>query len=122
MIELYNIVNHKTNVKGYWKDNNKIYKDYIEVKKYNSIGNHFLKLKNELFKDKKQIAIFYIDYNLSINGIAKIENNSRITYIKNNAIEVKVKLSCKYIQSLINKYGGLTIFKNKDNYIISVWY
>lgn len=116
MIKLYDIVNYKTNIKGFWIDKGKIYTDNIRIKKL-KYGYNILESKRILFNVKKQLAIFYIDKNK-----AYIENKQRDKTILKHCIRYKEKhLKKAYIKALLIQHKGLTIYKHKKYYIIEIW-
>ena len=115
-LQLHDIVKHKTNIRGYWLDNGKVYKDNIEVKEIYSYNNLNVSIK-KLFVIKKQLAVFYKRFNK-----AYIEyNDNSIDELKTCIVINVKKLSAKHIQNLLFKHNGLTIFKNKYDYTIEIW-
>ncbi len=116
MIKIHDIVKHRSDVRGYWLDNGKVYHDNIEVKEINSYNNLNVSIK-KLFVIKNQIAVFYKKFNK-----AYIEyQNGHIIELKTCIIINVKKLSKEHIKTLLFKHGGLTIFKNKYDYTIEIW-
>lgn len=115
-IYLYNVVKQKTNVLGYWKEGNKIYIDYIEIKKHNK--NTIKKAKKDLFLQGEK-AVFY-----KIGNKAYIENQQGKIDILNNRIECKRKKSYKNIETIktiLKQYSGCTVYNKKDSVLIEVY-
>lgn len=116
MIKLYDIVNYKTNIRGYWLDKNKVYKDNIRISNIKT-NIRFKTEKHFLFDYKKQLAVFYIKFDR-----AYIENKEGDITILKNLIEYRLnKLSKDKIKELLYKYNGLTIIKEKNCYVIQIW-
>lgn len=116
MIKLFDIVNYKTGVKGFWIDKNKIYIDNVRIKEVKE-GYSFVISKRILFNVKKQKAIFYIN-----KGKAYIEDIKGNKTILNHCIRYKENhLKTSYIKTLLNQHSGLTIYKNENDYTIELW-
>lgn len=116
---------NKSNIRGIWQDKNKLYYDNIKIIEYNMpiIGvfyqDIFLKYLNTIKECYNQECIFYtiddigyIFYNK--NKIDILSNKAHITIDKN-----KLKIT---LQAILKLYNGLTIYKNKNNYYIEVFY
>jgi len=116
MYKIYDVVNYKTDVKGYWIDNNKVYVDNInilEVKSIKELNN----IKQKLFIIKKQLAVFYIKDN-----VAYIESKNDDKIILKHNIQYKEKhISEAYIKELLLQHNGITIFEYNGYYIIDIW-
>ena len=116
MIKLFDVVNYKTNVKGYWLDNGKIYIDNVNIIDIYSLNN-FKAYKQKLFKGNHQLAVFYIKGNK-----AYIENRQGNITILKHCIRYKEKhISKAYFKALLLQHKGLTIYKNDNNYTIEIW-
>jgi hypothetical protein len=116
MIKLYNILNksNRTDIKGFWIDNNKIYIDRIAIIKCNHTFDIY---KNKLFNELNQLAIFYIKGNK-----AYIEDKQgNITVLANHIKLYRKYLKLAEIKALLKEYNGLTIFKKNNNYLIDIW-
>ena len=116
MYKIYDIIKEKSNVRGYWIDNNKLYKDNInilEVKSIRELNN----IKQKLFVIKKQLAVFYLKFNKAF-----IESsNGDIQVLKHNIQYKEKHITKDYLKALLLQHGGLTVFKCKDYYIIDIW-
>ena len=116
MINLYDIVDYKTNIRGYWIDNNKVYIDNIRISNIKT-DLRFKTEKSFLFKYKNQLAVFYKKFNK-----AYIESvNGDIQVLEHNIQYKEKRITKDYLKALLLEHGGLTIFKCKDYYIIDIW-
>jgi len=120
MIKLFDVVKYKTNVKGYWLNNEgKLFIDNIDIKNYIECRQYknFIAYKKYMFKIKKQLAVFYIKGNK-----AYIENRQGNIDILSHCISWKEKhITKKYIKALLFQHKGLTIYKNENDYTIEIW-
>ena len=117
MIKLFDVVNYKTNVKGYWLDNGKIYIDNVNIKEFSKENYAFIISKRKLFRIKKQLAVFYIK-----NNIAYIEDcKGNITILKNKIAWNEKRITKEYLKILLLQHKGLTIYKNDNDYTIEIW-
>ena len=116
MYKLYDIVKHKTSIKGFWLNKGKVYIDNINIIFCN--GNYsFNGYKHILFEQKQQEAIFYIK-----NNQAYIENKQgNLTILKHRICYREPSLKCSYIKELLKQHGGLTIYRKANHYIIEIW-
>jgi hypothetical protein len=113
MYKLYDIVNYKTDTRGYWLYNNRVYRDNIKILHIKDIKDY----KHILFNDKKQEAIFYI-----VNNKAYIEYKQGNRSILKHCIRYKEKHITKgYLKALLYQHKGLTIYKHKGYYTIEIW-
>jgi hypothetical protein len=110
----------KTSARGFWRDNNKTYYDYINVQ---SIAlqkpfllNHISALQNEY----NQLAMFYIQDNTAYiyTSQEKIE-----ALTKRTIYTVKGFKDLRHtIKNCLAIYGGLTVYKLDNNlYNIECW-
>jgi hypothetical protein len=118
MILLYDIVKHKTNVRGYWKDGKKLYKDNIQIlkiEKNNQLQfNYAVKV---LFNEKAQECIFY-----KMGNFAFIQDNQGNTEVLKKVMRFYYyELKPSIIKNLLKKYNGLTVFKRDKIYMIETW-
>jgi len=122
MYTLY-IVNNskKSDILGLWYNKGKLYRDYIHIKAYRTkkdlqgdIDKLFLQGEN---------AIFYTEKNLvDKESMAYIINRQEdITTLYNRQVLKRYKLSITEIKSLLEQYGGLTIYKYDKRYIIEIY-
>ena len=108
----------KTNVRGFWLDDKKIYYDY-------------LKIQSLAFVDKKALA----GIGASFNELALFFIGGKFGFIytcKSGKTEVlrKVKRSShtgfkglkKAIRGFINAYGGVTVYKKDSYYLLECFY
>ena len=110
---IYQVVNYKTNIRGYWRDDNgKLYKDNIKQVKYIEA------VKNRLF-DSGELAVLYINN----KGQAVIESNDGSETILKNKVSIEFKVfSIKILKDFLKKYGGVTVYKLHTGYIVEAWY
>lgn len=116
---VYDIVEHETNTKGFWLNNGKVYVDNIKEAHFPfKECNGFKNLVNELFITKKQEAIFYIQGNK-----AYIEHkNGKIDVLSQRIQWIdKFEPSKDYIRTILELHKGLTIDKDGDYYILTIW-
>jgi hypothetical protein len=116
MIRLYDISTKKTNIAGLWKsDSDKLFKDYINIKLCKVLDQG---TKDNLFIEKKQLAIFY-----AVNNCyAVIEDaQGNKSELKKRKIFQCKRLRASRIKNILNVYGGCTIYHKKNNYLIEVW-
>jgi len=115
MIKLLIPQNKKTNIRGYWKDSNKLYRDYHIENRFKNLSIYEL----EKIKDiKKQICLFY-----------QVKNTGFIFYDKNKTKILKYKkifiynrIKKEVFKKLLSQYNGLTVYKTAKNYRIEVFY
>jgi hypothetical protein len=109
MYNLYTIAKKKTGILGLWQDKEgKIYRDKIFIKEYFSCTYAFLQGKRKLFSqgDKK----------------AFVENkDGKIDILRHRIAWNENKLKPSLVKALLVQHGGLTIFKNENDYTIEIW-
>jgi hypothetical protein len=116
MLKIYDIVKTKTNVKGYWKQGNKLYSDNIKF--YYPLNKNDFDLKLDLlFDTEKQEAVF-IEHGQQAfchykNGETKVYNHKITLYRKS--------LSFNEIKNLLDENGGLTVSKREDYFKLEYW-
>lgn len=118
---IYEVTKQKTNIKGFWQDNNgKVYIDNIKLYFPKSFPEFESKI--DLMFLQKEKCIFTLS-----KGKAFIiyENDYPVTLTK-RIVLYRDKLSFNEIKDLLNKYNGITIFwDNSDNEIenfkIVIW-
>jgi len=118
---LFKVVKHKTNIEGYWKDSEgKTHIDNIEAKNYGAIDSYYFRLEVQRLLKSGEVCIFYKDfYN---NGVIEYEGNKSETLRTRLEMIQNIKPSESKIQGLVNKYGGLTLYKLADNcYVIEIY-
>jgi hypothetical protein len=115
MFTLYSVTKNKSDTIGFWKDDTqKIYKDYIILKKLKYIK--FQQGIAKLFRQGEK-AVFYESL-----GLGYIESSEGKTEVLKHRIELKEKhLSAGYVKALLNNHNGLTIFREKQGYKIIIW-
>ena len=120
MIKLYTIAKEKTNILGLWQDKRgKIYFDNILIKNYNNTPKGmtlFYKNKEKLF-NKGEKAVFAVQKNIAI--IFYYEGCQEI--LKHKIELKKDKLYHNELKNLLKVYGGLTIFKRENDFLIEIW-
>ena len=119
--KIYLPVKHKTNIKGYWIDNGKIYKDNLtdNTLTINTPDNSILRY---LCIEHKQLAIFYTDSN---NRAYVYDNRkNRTDILKSFVIHYHrgFKGLKGKIKGLLDIYGGVTVYKIDGLYKIVCYY
>ncbi len=117
---IFNIVQHKTDIRGYWIDKGKVYIDNIELLQYSIIDKEsFLRKIHLMFLDGEQ-AVFYKDfYNI---GNVRYSNGS--WQVLKNRIEIieNKNPSNEYIKLLLKNCNGLTIYKiDNGKFLIEIY-
>ena len=110
---LYTITKEKSNIKGFWQDDNKkVYIDNIKIIDYSE------KAKLELFKSG-ELSVLY-----SEDNTAYIESkNGHIDVLRvKNIIHYK-SINVSLIKELLSIYNGFTVYKNKtfNDFTIEIW-
>ena len=112
-------INKKSDIRGYWIDKNRLYKDNLSLKEYNSIDfNSLDKIKQNL----RQICLFY-----SYNNIGNIYySKNKINQLKNKIIyrigKGNFRGLKRSIKELLSKFEGLTVYKQKEGYLLEAYY
>jgi len=116
---LYNIVPYKTDIKGYYiNDNGKIFSDNIIQKKYTIINKNLLDYNiRELFVNGEE-CIFYKD--IHDNGIIQYPNGTR-DILPNKRIFKRHNITRSILKGLLRLYGGCTIYKHEGYFTIEVY-
>ena len=117
MKTLYIPVKEKSNIRGLWKDKNKVYFDNLITREYFSEKYAFLMAKRKLFIEKNQEAIFYTEKNQAFIE----DKNGKIETLSNRIIIQINKIKPSFIKLLLNNFNGLTIFKIDNHYKIELW-
>ena len=116
---LFTVCNKKTNVKGFWIDNDKIYRDNLIIKDYTLINSdQFRSAKRTMFNNG-ELAVFFI--NPKGQGIIEALNGEK-TILYHNKVYNVARLKASFIKVLLKKYGGLTVYRGDDSYRIEVYY
>lgn len=114
---LFNVVKHNTNIKGYWQDDNKVFIDNIVIVPCKT--KEILKDKiNELFKIG-ELAVFYTSAEKRY-----IQNNKGTTTTLNKKEIFKYRKGYRNIQiikDILKKYGGCTVYNKKGYILIEVY-
>jgi hypothetical protein len=118
MIILYDIVKHKTDIRGYWKEGNKLFCDNIQIlaiqKSEELRFNYAVKV---LFEDKKQQEIFY-----KIGNIAFIQDKlGNVEVLKTCQRFYFKNLKPSTFKKLLKENGGFTVYKRKNLFMIETW-
>ncbi len=118
MYKLYNVNNKiKSDIKGFWQDNNKkIYIDNININ-YCYTDYKLLNLMRKSFLSGEK-ACFYTDNDKAFI----LSNDGKKTILRNKKTLKRHKLSVNEIKYLLSIYEGLTIFKKEYCYIIEIFY
>lgn len=113
-IKVYTPCNFETNIKGYWLANNeKLHIDDIFIQSVNTY--QFQRLKHSLYK-RGEKAIFYVQ-----NGQAHIEDKEGLTLLKRKRIFPHNNLNDELIKDYCKTFGGCTVFKIENSFIVEVW-
>ena len=116
---LFTVCNKKTNIKGFWLDNNKIYRDNLIIKDYTLINlDQFRSAKRTMFNDG-ELAVFYINH--KGHGIIESSNGEK-TILYHNKTYKLARLKASFIKVLLKEYGGLTVYKEGNSFRIEVYY
>jgi len=111
---IFDIVKHKTDIKGFWKDDKgKLYKDNISLLYLN---NNIEDVKFDLF-NRGVLSVFYKD-----NLCAIIEDaQGKRTYLYNQKLLRFKHISAGLFKALLKDYKSFTVYKNKGYYLIEIW-
>jgi len=112
---LLEVRNTKSQVRGYWLDNGKLYRDNISPIKYKSKDKLSEGIKSLFNRGEK--AVFYSEKQ---KGYCVNSDNTITIYNKRLRLHRK-KLSPNEVKRLVKRFGGLTIY-NYGRYIIEVYY
>jgi hypothetical protein len=112
---LFNIVKHKTNIRGYWlSDTGKLYKDNISLLYLNN--DNIEDVKFDLF-NRGELSIFYKD-----NYCAIIEDSQgKRTELYNQKLLKFKHISAGLFKALLKDYKGFTVYKDNGYYYIEIW-
>ena len=120
MYKLYNITKEKSNIRGFWIDKNgKIFRDKIKIEFLPY--KRFLINRKMLFESGEKSVFYVLEYTFK-NNIAYIESASGEAETLRHCITWQEKhLRPSLVKILLKLHGGLTIFKNENDYIIEIW-
>lgn len=113
---LYKVRKTKSQIKGYWIDKGKLYKDNIKLvshKDYEALNQGIQALFN-----KGEKAVFYT---LTNKGFC-VDTQGKLTVYNKRLRLHRHKLSASEVKRLLKHFGGLTCYKLQDKYIIEVFY
>jgi len=112
---LFNIVKHKTDIRGFWlSDNGKLYKDNISLLYLNN--DNIEDVKFDLF-NRGELSIFYKD-----NLCAIIEDRQgKRTYLYKKTILRYEYIRPSLFKALLKDYKGFTVYKDNGYYYIEIW-
>jgi hypothetical protein len=117
---LFKVVDHKTDVEGYWLDDSKVYFDYIEPVNYFAIDSYYFRLAVQRLIADGELCVFY--KNFKNYGVLEYANGKelvireRLEYIRESRPD-KDELA-----DLLEQYGGLTLYKLADNcHVIEIY-
>jgi hypothetical protein len=114
MYKLYTIAKKKTGILGLWKDNNKIYRDNIIIKDIPLINKQW---ENQALFDNGEKCIFYV-----YGKKAFIESKEgKIDILRHRITWNEKRLKASFVKLLLELHGGITIFKNENDYTLSIW-
>jgi len=115
-MKLYKVTKEKSGIKGFWLDNGKLHRDNISVDRVKS--QEALQQGIKRLFASGELAIFYTD---NKQGYC-VEKSGRITILKYRLRLHRQKLSVKEFKKLVSLFGGLTVYKLYDRYIIEVYH
>jgi len=116
MIKLYKVVKHKTSIRGYWLNNGKLYRDFIQV--ITCDNQEALQQGITSLFNQGELAVFY-----SVKSSGYCINKQGELTIYNYRLRLhRHKLSVREIKKLVLGFGGVTIYKIYDRYIIEVYH
>jgi len=117
MYTLYRLNNKaKSSIKGFWLDKGKLYKDNISLDR----------IKGKIGLDKGIKRLFssgekVVFYSQGKKGYCK-GTTGKLTVYNNRLRLHRQKLSCKEFKKLVYLFGGVTVYKLYDRYIIEVYH
>ena len=118
MFTLYKVNNQKaSHVRGFWQDdNNKLYADNVHIEHYKR--SEALKEAIKALFEAGEKAVFYKDENKSFilsHDDTKQAFNYRLRLHRQ-------KLSIREFKALLRVFGGVTVHKLRNRYIIEVYH
>lgn len=115
MYNLYTVSNKKSNIVGFWQDDNKIYRDNIVIKSFSSYRKFQISIARLFFQGER--AVFYEKLNIGYleNQSGKIDKLPYKIELKEN------NLKCGYVKELLKNHNGITIFREKQGYKIVIY-
>ena len=123
MYILYKVVKHKTDIRGYWLDNEgKIYKDSITLIRYKTRSGLYRGI-TRLFKTGEK-AVFYKEVVLPYdkgNRAYIIDRTGKIDVLSHRIELSRAILLSQEVKDLLARYKGLTIFKKSSGFTIELW-
>ena len=117
---IFKVVEHETDIRGYWLDKSKLYIDNIELLQYSIIDNMFFINRIHLMFSQGEQAVFYKDF----YNIGNVRYKSGKWKILKNRIEIieNQNPSNNYIKLLLKNNSGLTIYKiDNGQYLIEIY-
>ena len=117
MYKLYAVNNKKkSNIRGLWKNGGKVYSDFIHISKFKN--RHSLKRGISGLFELGEKAVFYTE-----SGKGYITSKTGKTEVlRHKHLYKRAKLRTSEVKGIIEKFGGLTIYKRKSGYNIEVYY
>ena len=107
----------KTNIRGFWlSPSGQICYDYLRIEEHSQFAFDSLFL-DRLKKKYNQEALFLTDY----EGAYIYTDYDKIKVLKERSNGIITNLK-KEIKHLLNKYGGVTIYKSGKSYLWEVFY
>lgn len=114
----FKVVKHKTDVKGFWIDKGKIYIDNIDIVTISGSHIDYLDALINFSLCNSQLAVFY--KNIYNEGIIQYKDGKK-QVLKNRTAWVEKHLKPSYVKTLLAQYGGLTIYRLKEGYLIEIY-
>ena len=106
----------KYSTRKFWKDEQKTYYDYLEIKYINT--EYITETIENIRRYYNQLAIFYIQgncaYIASEKGLEKLSKRFLITIIDKELLRF-------YIKQFMDKFEGCTVYQSGKEYTIESW-
>ena len=118
---LFKVVDYKTDIVGFWLDEQgNIHEDNIEAKNYFAIETGYLNISIKNMFASGEKAVFY--KNVYNEGVIAYPDGSHDILKNRIAILEYGYPNDNYIGFLLEKHGGLTIYKiDNGNYLIEIY-
>jgi len=108
----------KTDIRGYWKDNNITYYDYLKIQKLPYIDNITLQ---GIGKSYNQLALFYTKNKVAYIFTCKTKDTEILKRVKRIS-HIGYKGLKTAIKKMINQYNGCTVYIKDNHYLLEVFY
>lgn len=108
----------KTKIRGFWRDNNITYYDYLKIQCLPYVNNKALKGIGQSYNE---LALFYIGnkcgyiYTCKSGKTEELKQVKRINHIGYKGLK-------KAIKGFITNYGGVTVYNKGKYYLLECFY